>query len=899
GDCDDGDAANYTGNAEVCDGQDNDCDGNLSTDEIDDDSDGQTECDGDCDDNDINNFSGNPEVCDSADNDCDGFLGSDEIDDDTDGETECDGDCDDGDSAINTSAVEICDGVDNDCDGTANAPLPPVTYEGTTDLTGGQTRTRGNKYFVTTSVDVDTIAMYLDAPAGTTLNWVVYESATELGTYTLLSTTTTTAPGGGRQWLVSDPIGTALTAGNYYVLGAHWGPTSVGYTYEVSPALPVLAPFGELVGGASSDPDNLAVPAATYDTWGNLAQAYSVEIQALGESDIDADLSPVCDDCDDADGANFPGNAEVCDGSDNDCDDETGFGDATSEDLNNSPFTWANGSYIGNTYTVTSSAQLLDIEAWIADTDADAVVTAIVFAREDSADDWEFVESASIPTVPTTADWALSDPLEVTLIEGWEYSIGVHHTGSLEHDHSAAGVDPTWGTFIQFEEDEEADPLPLSTYDTELSGATAIALRLNSTTDLDLDGDGSAQCDGDCDDTEPSVLPSGLEICDGYDNDCLNGIDDLVDHEPVVIGGGAGTAIPDGPNGQVTVTATVLATDPIVDIDVRLDIDHTFVADLEIFLTSPGGTVVELTTDNGGSGNDFIGTVFDDEAVDPITGIPNTGSYTGRYIPEGALSGFDGENPAGTWSLAITDDAGADTGTVVGWELRFNQPLEGASANCAAGSCDDVLLSDATAPDGAYWLDPDGGGAYEAWCDMTTDGGGWTLILKAAGDSTFGYTDALWENTTLLNEDSLDDDASQNAKYESFVDVPALEVRGCFPQDSVCIYADPLPGTALDIFSGGDEQIGTGFDGQLPSAWSAQPNCQWFGFNSPYQYQATRFGFTANQENDCQTNDTALGFGVGPTSGGGTNYGAGELCLSTQCSQGNVNSGFEGLLWVR
>ena len=30
--------------------------------------------------------------------------------------------------------------------------------------------------------------------------------------------------------------------------------------------------------------------------------------------------------------------------------------------------------------------------------------------------------------------------------------------------------------------------------------------------------------------------------------------------------------------------------------------------------------------------------------------------------------------------------------------------------------------------DGAYWLDPDGSGAQEYYCDFTTDGGTWVLI---------------------------------------------------------------------------------------------------------------------------------------------------------------------------
>ncbi len=78
-DCDDSDAANYPGNTEICDGQDNDCDGLLDPTEIDDDSDGVTECDGDCDDSDAANYPGNTEICDGQDNDCGGVVDQDDV----------------------------------------------------------------------------------------------------------------------------------------------------------------------------------------------------------------------------------------------------------------------------------------------------------------------------------------------------------------------------------------------------------------------------------------------------------------------------------------------------------------------------------------------------------------------------------------------------------------------------------------------------------------------------------------------------------------------------------------------------------------------------------------------------------------------------------------------------
>ena len=116
GDCDDADPNNYPGNTEVCDSADNDCDGLWSPIEIDGDGDGVASCDGDCDDADPNNFPGNVELCDGVDNDCSGTSGEEETDDDGDGITECDGDCDDGDPNTYPAAPELCDELDNDCD---------------------------------------------------------------------------------------------------------------------------------------------------------------------------------------------------------------------------------------------------------------------------------------------------------------------------------------------------------------------------------------------------------------------------------------------------------------------------------------------------------------------------------------------------------------------------------------------------------------------------------------------------------------------------------------------------------------------------------------------------------------------------------------------------------------
>ena len=70
---------------------------------------------------------------------------------------------------------------------------------------------------------------------------------------------------------------------------------------------------------------------------------------------------------------------------------------------------------------------------------------------------------------------------------------------------------------------------------------------------------------------------------------------------------------------------------------------------------------------SGGGGNDFVDTVFDDEALVSITS--GSAPFTGSYQPEGSLATLDGIPANGDWTLEVTDDAGSDTGQLVSWDL--------------------------------------------------------------------------------------------------------------------------------------------------------------------------------------------------------------------------------------
>lgn len=127
-----------------------------------------------------------------------------------------------------------------------------------------------------------------------------------------------------------------------------------------------------------------------------------------------------------------------------------------------------------------------------------------------------------------------------------------------------------------------------------------------------------------------------------------------------------GLDIPDANFTGVDHCINVPNSGSISDVDIDLNISHSWLGDLEIDLTSPEGDVVTIMDDNGDGITNLIAT-FDDDGATAITSLNGTNNTNGTtFSPLGSLSDFDGEDPQGDWCFNFVDDASGDIGTVNG-----------------------------------------------------------------------------------------------------------------------------------------------------------------------------------------------------------------------------------------
>ena len=197
--------------------------------------------------------------------------------------------------------------------------------------------------------------------------------------------------------------------------------------------------------------------------------------------------------------------------------------------------------------------------------------------------------------------------------------------------------------------------------DTTYPGAAWMESSTACMTDSDGDGYGdSAPASGvtggsDCDDTSSSIYPGAIETSgDGVDQDCdgsdAGGSGSGSSGSGSTGGGGTTSMTVSGGTGSISdwttnyYYATVSGCSTVATLQVNVDLYHTFLGDLNIYIQEPGGLSAVL----------YEG-VYDWNGSD--TTLTLASAVTGATVG------------TGTWALVIDDTAYVDTGTVYSWSL--------------------------------------------------------------------------------------------------------------------------------------------------------------------------------------------------------------------------------------
>lgn len=121
-----------------------------------------------------------------------------------------------------------------------------------------------------------------------------------------------------------------------------------------------------------------------------------------------------------------------------------------------------------------------------------------------------------------------------------------------------------------------------------------------------------------------------------------------------------------------TVTSSITVaglSGTLQDVDVKVNIAHTYVSDLRLTLIAPDGTRIIIFNRHGGSGDNLTDTTFDSSAGTVISSA--AAPFTGSFRPYASLSTLNSKNPNGVWKLEVRDYYRLDGGFLDNWTLSL------------------------------------------------------------------------------------------------------------------------------------------------------------------------------------------------------------------------------------
>ena len=129
--------------------------------------------------------------------------------------------------------------------------------------------------------------------------------------------------------------------------------------------------------------------------------------------------------------------------------------------------------------------------------------------------------------------------------------------------------------------------------------------------------------------------------------------------------------IPDGAGaevsgGSVSNTINVPITGVISDVNIGLNVTHTWPNDLLINISNPGNVTQVPAWNRACAGNNNFNVTLNDGSP-AFTCVAN---MTGTFSPSSPLTAFNGGQANGTWTLSVEDFYNVDTGTLNSWFVQ-------------------------------------------------------------------------------------------------------------------------------------------------------------------------------------------------------------------------------------
>jgi hypothetical protein len=482
-------------------------------------------------------------------------------------------------------------------------------------------------------------------------------------------------------------------------------------------------------------------------------------------------------DCDDANPAAHPGAAEECDGIDTDCDLQLDNGFDT-----NDYYPDADGDLHGS--TTGGVAACVAPPGYIEDSsDCDDSNPAVYTGHDEVCndppidDDCDLLIDDEDPSVnpDTFLDWyadndldgfgrmggaalqACAQPLPNAVLDSSDCNDNNPDMNPSETEICDNGADNDCDG-LQDDDDDSVDPTTFMDFYVDYDGdgagdATMIVQACRAEPGVtSVNGD-------DCNDADAAIAPNRPEIsCDTVDNDC----DALTVDNPDL-----------DMDGWLECDGDCRDNNPLVNPDAEelpFDGNDSNCNSLEACFQDVDGDGLRSTTTV--EGTDF-------ECDDPPNVRPNletdcddndeTKAWSGEWELDDDMDGFgDGlgvalvqcDDPGPGWVLlggeVDCDDTDADV-----YPSAPDACEDGIDQDCDTSdecrTCQEKLDADPTLVSATYQIRGNGGILRDVWCDMETDGGGWTLVAATAGmnplvDAAGGYHAELADLDVATNQ---------------------------------------------------------------------------------------------------------------------------------------------------